>query len=98
MDLITRANCDGEVQGHGFTAPFTQTRAAKWLVDLSVRYWFTKRLSVSAGSNNIFGTYPTEWDKTKAFPFPQLGFTHCWETCPIGINGRSGYVRADCAF
>jgi iron complex outermembrane receptor protein len=97
-NLNTRANYYGEVQGQGFTAPFIQTWDAKWLVDLSLRYAFTKRLSVSAGSNNIFNTYPTEWDKTRAAPFPQLGFTHCWETCPIGINGRSGYVRVDYAF
>ena len=97
-NLNTRANYYGAVQGQGFTAPFIQTWEAKWLVDLSLRYAFTKRLSLSAGSNNIFDTYPTEWDKTKAFPFPQLGFTHCWETCPIGINGRSGYVRVDYAF
>ena len=97
-NLNTRANYYGEVQGQGFTAPFIQTWEAKWLVDMSVRYAFTKRLSVSVGSNNIFNTYPTEWDKTKAFPFPQLGFTHCWETCPIGINGRSGYARVDYAF
>jgi iron complex outermembrane receptor protein len=97
-NLNTRANYYGEVQGQGFTAPFIQTWEAKWLVDMSMRYAFTKRLSLSAGSNNIFNTYPTEWDKTKAFPFPQLGFTHCWETCPIGINGRSFYARADYAF
>ncbi|GGE87378.1 TonB-dependent receptor plug domain-containing protein [Massilia psychrophila] len=97
-NLNTRANYYGKVQGQGFTAPFIQTWEAKWLVDLSLRYAFTKRLSLSAGSNNIFDTYPTEWDKTRAAPFPQLGFTHCWETCPIGINGRSGYVRVDYAF
>lgn len=97
-NLNTRANYYGAVQGQGFTAPFIQTWEAKWLVDMSLRYAFTKRMSVSAGSNNIFNTYPTEWDKTKAFPFPQLGFTHCWETCPVGINGRSGYVRADYTF
>jgi len=28
-------------------------------------------------------------------PFPQLGFTYCWETCPFGINGRSWYARLD---
>lgn len=97
-NVNTRANYYGEVQGQGFTAPFIQTWEAKWLVDLSMRYSFSKRFSVAAGSNNIFNTYPTEWDKTKAAPFPQLGFTHCWETCPIGINGRSGYVRVDYAF
>ncbi|WP_426176462.1 TonB-dependent receptor plug domain-containing protein [Massilia sp. TWR1-2-2] len=97
-NVNARANYYGEVQGQGFTAPFIQTWEAKWLVDLTMRYSFTKRFSLSAGMNNVFDTYPTEWDKTKAAPFPQLGFTHCWETCPIGINGRSGYLRADYAF
>ena len=55
-------------------------------------------MSISVGANNLFDTYPTEWDKTKAFPFPQLGFTHCWETCPTGINGRQMYARFDYAF
>ncbi|MES2757744.1 MAG: TonB-dependent receptor [Pseudomonadota bacterium] len=97
-NVNARANYYGEVQGQGFTAPFIQTWDAKWLVDLTMRYSFSKRFSLSAGMNNVFDTYPTEWDKTKAAPFPQLGFTHCWETCPVGINGRSGYVRVDYAF
>ena len=50
------------------------------------------------GANKLFDTYPTEWDKERAAPFPQLGFTRCWETCPIGVNGRSMYARADWAF
>ena len=97
-NLNTRANYYGAVQGQGFTAPFIQTWEAKWLVDVSLRYAFTKRLSVSAGVNNLFDTYPTEWDKVRAAPFPQLGFTHCWETCPIGINGRQLNARVDWAF
>ena len=97
-NLNTRANYYGAVQGQGFTAPFIQTWDAKWLVDMSLRYAFTKRLSVSVGANNLFDTYPTEWDKERAAPFPQLGFTRCWETCPIGVNGRSMYARADWAF
>lgn len=55
-------------------------------------------MSLSAGINNLFDTYPTRWDPVKAAPFPQLGFTYCWETCPFGINGRSYYVKADYAF
>ncbi len=97
-NLNTRANYYGAVQGQGFTAPFIQTWEAKWLVDLSLRYAFTKRLSASLGANNLFDTYPTEWDKERAAPFPQLGFTRCWETCPIGVNGRSMYARVDWAF
>ncbi|MFC5459953.1 TonB-dependent receptor plug domain-containing protein [Massilia niabensis] len=97
-NVNTRASYFGEVQGQGFTAPFIQTWEAKWLVDMSVRYAFTKRLTLAVGANNLFDTYPTEWDKVRAAPFPQLGFTHCWETCPIGINGRQMYARVDWAF
>jgi iron complex outermembrane receptor protein len=97
-NLNTRANYYGAVQGQGFTPGFIQTWDAKWLVDATLRYALTKRLNLAVGANNLFDTYPTEWDKEKAFPFPQLGFTHCWETCPIGINGRQVYARVDYAF
>jgi len=93
-----RANYFGEVQGQGFTAPFVQTWKAKWIVDLTGRYAFDKRLSLSAGVNNLFDTYPTRWDAERAAPFPQMGFTYCWETCPFGMNGRSMYVKADYTF
>ena len=93
-----RANYYGEVQGQGFTAPYVQTWDAKWLVDLSARYSLSKALSFSAGVNNVFDTYPTRWDPQRAAPFPQMGFTYCWETCPFGINGRTMYARAEYAF
>ena len=93
--INARANYYGEVQGQGFTAPFIQTWDAKWLVDASLRYAISSRMSISAGANNLFDTYPTEWDKVRAAPFPQLGFTRCWETCPVGLNGRSVYVKLD---
>jgi len=97
-NVTARANYFGSVQGQGFTAPFVQTWAAKWIVDLTGRYAFDKRLSLSAGVNNLFDTYPTRWDTERAAPFPQMGFTHCWETCPFGMNGRSMYVKADYTF
>ncbi len=97
-NLTARANYFGEVQGQGFTAPFVQTWEAKWIVDLTGRYAFNKNLSLSAGVNNLFDTYPTRWDPERAAPFPQMGFTHCWETCPFGMNGRSAYVKADYTF
>ncbi|MGX4643883.1 TonB-dependent receptor plug domain-containing protein [Massilia sp. SYSU DXS3249] len=93
-----RANYYGEVQGQGFTAPFVQTWKGKWLLDLSLRHAFSRSLSLSAGVNNAFDTMPTRWDTTRAAPFPQMGFTHCWETCPFGINGRTMYARAEYAF
>jgi iron complex outermembrane receptor protein len=97
-NVTARANYFGEVQGQGFTAPFVQTWAAKWIVDLTGRYAFDKNLSLSAGINNLFDTYPTRWDPERAAPFPQMGFTYCWETCPFGMNGRSAYVKADYTF
>jgi iron complex outermembrane receptor protein len=97
-NATARANYFGEVEGQGFTPGFIQTWAAKWIVDVTGRYNFTKKLSLTAGINNLFDTYPTKWDPVKAAPFPQLGFTYCWETCPFGINGRSMYAKVDYAF
>jgi iron complex outermembrane receptor protein len=96
--LNLRENYYGSVQGQGFTAPFIQTWAGKWLTDLSVRYNVTRKITLAAGIDNLFDTYPTDWDPVRAAPFPQMGFTHCWETCPFGINGRTMFARADMRF
>jgi iron complex outermembrane receptor protein len=90
-----RANYYGEVQGQGFTAPFVQTWDAKWIAGRHAALQLHQATSLTVGSNNIFNTFPTKWDPVKAAPFPQLGFTYCWETCPFGINGRSWYARVD---
>jgi iron complex outermembrane receptor protein len=90
-----RANYYGEVQGQGFTAPFVQTWDAKWILDATLRYNFSKATSLTLGANNLLNTFPTKWDPQRAAPFPQMGFTYCWETCPFGINGRSWYARVD---
>jgi len=97
-NLNARANYYGEVAGQGFTAPYVQTWAARWLTDLSLRYAINRRLSVGAGVDNVFDTYPSRWDPVKAAPFPQMGFTYCWETCPFGINGRTSYAKVDYKF
>ncbi len=96
-NATARANYFGKVQGQGFT-PDVQTWDAKWIVDLTARYSFSKALSVAAGINNLFDTYPTRWQASDTNPFPSMGFTHCWETCPFGINGRSMYARVDYSF
>ncbi|SFV07668.1 TonB-dependent receptor plug domain-containing protein [Pseudoduganella namucuonensis] len=93
-NVNARANYYGEVQGEGFSP--LQTWAAKWLLDMSGRYNFSKKTSVSVGVNNVFDTFPSEW--TNGGDFPKLGFKYCWETCPFGVNGRSMYVRFDTAF
>jgi iron complex outermembrane receptor protein len=94
----TRANYYGAVQGQGYTAPYVQTWDPKWLLDLSLRRAITRRLSLSAGVNNVFDTYPGKWDPARAAPYPQMGFTYCRETCPFGINGRTMYARIEYKF
>ena len=89
-----RANYYGSVQGEGFSP--LQSWDAKWIVDTSLRYSFSKKTSVSFGVNNLFDTYPSEW--TNGGAFPKLGFKYCWETCPFGVNGRSMYLKFDTAF
>jgi iron complex outermembrane receptor protein len=96
--LNARANYYGEVAGQGFTAPYIQVWEPKWLLDLSARIALSKRLSLTAGVDNVFDTYPTRWDTVRAAPFPQMGFTYCWETCPFGINGRTISAKVDYAF
>ncbi len=89
-----RANYYGSVQGEGFSP--LQTWDAKWIVDTSLRYSFSKKTTLAFGVNNLFDTYPSEW--TNGGAFPKLGFKYCWETCPFGINGRSMYLKFDTAF
>jgi iron complex outermembrane receptor protein len=98
LGFNARANYYGAVQGQGYTAPYIQTWNAKWLLDLSVRYAFSRQLSVAAGANNVFNTYPTRWDPVGAVPYPQMGVTRCWETCPFGVNGRTLYARLEYTF
>lgn len=96
-----RANYFGEVAGEGFTPGIKQTWGAKTLVDLAVSYNFTDAVSLTVGGNNIFDTYPDDWDDMGdpgTVPFPGLGFTYCWETCPFGMNGGYYFARMNWMF
>jgi iron complex outermembrane receptor protein len=93
-NINTRANYYGSVEAENFSP--LQKWDARWLVDASLRYGFSKRTYLSVGVNNMFNQLPSLW--ANGGDFPKLGFTRCWETCPIGLNGRSFYVRADTAF
>ena len=97
-EWTARGNYYGSVTGEGFTPGYKQTWGGKTLFDLGVRYKFSDKASVTVGGNNIFDTYPDKWDRTNAFPFPQLGFTYGWETMPFGMNGGSYYVKFDYRF
>ncbi len=93
-----RANYYGSVTGEGFTPGIKQTWGAAWLFDLAVRYRFDEDLSLTVGANNLFDKYPDKWDLEDGFPFPQLGFKYCWETCPFGVNGGYYFARLDWRF
>jgi iron complex outermembrane recepter protein len=93
-----RFNYFGEVAGEGFTPGFKQVWGGKWLTHASVAYTFSNGLTLTGGGLNIFDIYPDKWDETRAFPFPQLGFTYGWETLPFGINGAYYYFRAGYRF
>ncbi|CAN5334834.1 TonB-dependent receptor [soil metagenome] len=91
-----RANYFGEVAGQGFTPGIKQTWDAQTLVDLAVTYDISDALSLTVGGNNIFDTFPDKWDDMGdpgTVPFPDLGFTYCWETCPFGMNGGYYFAR-----
>jgi iron complex outermembrane recepter protein len=98
FQFVTRANYFGSVTGEGFTPGVKQTWGGAWLLDISGRYSFNDNASILVGVNNLFDKYPDKWDAEAAFPFPQLGFKYCWETCPFGVNGGSYFVRLDYTF
>ena len=105
-NLVGRANYYGSVTGEGFTPGLKQKWSGDWLFDLSLGYSFTDSLSLTVGANNIFDTTPDRWtagvtdptDPDLNNPFPALGFTYCWETCPFGVNGGYYYGRLNFHF
>ena len=104
-EVTGRANYYGSVSGNGFTPTHPQTWGSKWLADLSVRYKFNDKTSLTVGGNNIFDTYPDKWTAGVDDPnpgtrndFPALGFKYGWETLPFGMNGGSYYARIDYRF
>ena len=90
-----RVNYFGKVKGEGFS-PLTEW-GAKTLVDIVGAYSFNNGVNISAGINNVFDEKPDDWGST-GFPFPELGFQHCWETCPFGLNGGVYFARVDWRF
>jgi len=67
-----------------------QTFGAEILVDLSVSYTWQERLTVTAGADNLFDTYPDRSNPAGFFtgnvaPYPAIA--------PFGYNGRFVYGR-----
>ncbi|MEP6730126.1 MAG: TonB-dependent receptor [bacterium] len=66
-----------------------QTFPAKWLSDISVSIKATSMLSISAGADNLFNTYPAEniAGNSNSGNFPYSSFS------PFGFNGRQLFIR-----
>ena len=81
-----------------------QTFDAKWITDLDVTYRYSKNVTFSAGSSNLFNVYPTENIRSKvvngtAFTgadnvgiFPYSGIS------PFGFNGAFYYGKVSYKF
>ncbi len=97
-DFTLRGNYFGPVSGQGFTPGVIQTWSGKWLADVALGYRFSRNLKLTVGADNVFDTYPDQWDPKRGAPFPQLGFVYGWETLPFGVNGGYYYARLDFKF
>lgn len=90
----------GQYTEAGLTAAGDQPFGAKWITDLDVTYLLTDNLSLSVGSNNLFGIRP---DKQKAnLSLTGLGAANPSEVnnpdnygsfAPYGLNGAFYYAR-----
>jgi iron complex outermembrane receptor protein len=78
-----------------------QTFGAKWVSDVSASYKFARRLTLTAGADNVLDVYPDQnnvpgsatvsGNSTNGiFPYSQFS--------PFGFNGRFVYVRASLGF
>tara|TARA_B110000879_G_scaffold15579_1_gene19171 strand:+ start:2511 stop:5057 length:2547 start_codon:yes stop_codon:yes gene_type:complete len=61
---------------------------SQWIIDLEVGYDFDSGLSVHAGANNIFNTYPAE-----VRPAGGLGNNFYDSNSPYGFTGGNWYLR-----
>lgn len=97
LGLTLRGQRFGEVTLFGTPADgsLDQTFGAKWIADAAASYTFRERLTITAGVDNIFDTYPdanNQGDATTAgnsnfgiFPFNGIS--------PWGFNGAFYYGR-----
>lgn len=83
----------GIVTGFGVPA-FDQEFGAKWLTDVSARFNWNDKLSITAGLNNAFDVYPDEQT-----PLNNPAGTNKYSAAsPFGFNGRFAFLRAQLRF
>ena len=81
-----------------------QTFGGKTLFDLNVTYHVSERLSLTAGGNNIFDTYPDKWNARRngftgeaaSYSNGQTPFTR--NAGQFGFNGAYYYLTANLTF
>ncbi len=75
----------------------SQTFSGKNLIDVSLLYNPTRRLSLSAGGNNIFDVYPDKVIATSA-GYSNGEIPYSRNVSQFGFNGASWYVNATLTF
>lgn len=79
---------------HASDPTLDQTFSAQWVVDLDLAYHLTKALTVAAGANNLFDSYPD-----KVLPGNRLlGFSKYSDLATAGSNGAFYYTRLSYSF
>jgi iron complex outermembrane receptor protein len=81
-----------------------QTFRGKTLFDLTVSYAFSERLTLTAGANNIFDTYPDKWKNTRdgavgqaaSYSDGQTPYTR--NANQFGFNGSYYFLTANVKF
>ncbi len=94
-NFTARANFYGEVTGLNSADPVNgvnlrdQTFSSKWLADFEAGFEISKGITIAAGVENIFDTYPDKQLKRNSFNgiFPYNGLS------PFGFFGRNLYSR-----
>ncbi len=84
-----RATRYGEVLDPGTTAALDQVLSPKTLVDIELRYNFTKRLKMAVGADNVFDAY----SDPRMPALNTAGATSFSNFSPFGRSGRFVYAR-----
>ena len=90
FDTNLRVTRYGEVTDTGTTPKLDDTITPKVIVDLSVDYTVSHRLTLTVGANNLFNVYPNVLSLLNQ---GNTGFNYYNPYSPFGFNGGFYYAR-----
>jgi len=100
LGINTHASYFGTYSSAGFGNALPQTFGEKTVVDVSMRMDFFDRVRVIAGVQNLADVYPDQPIYNTLAPIIAAtgGSFPTGEESPIGVNGRSWFVRLEARF